>query len=98
MLSWYLGIKYDWSINPGKCGKWFKRYLPNDIYDNFIDLYPSADYEHIWECLFKAGKFIRKIGGEAAKELGYEYPINDDINVTEYLRRVKELPRDAADF
>lgn len=98
ILSWYLGTSYNWSINSGKCGKWFKRYLQEDVYKDFAALYPGACYEDIWHCLFKAGEFIRRIGTEVAEKLGYDYPINDDINVTEYLKRVKDIPGNADDF
>lgn len=98
LLSLHIGIKYDWNINVGKCGKWFKKFLSEDIYNEFISLYPTADYEQMWEVLFKSGEFIRRIGTEVAENLGYTYPMQDDINVTEYIRKIKELPRDATDF
>lgn len=98
LLSWYIGIGYGWRINPGKMGKWFKRYLPQDIYREYAALYPGSDYDNIWNCLFSAGRFIRGIGERVAEELGYDYPIKDDINVTDYLKRIRELPGDAADF
>lgn len=98
LLSWHIGIKYDWKINVGKCGKWYEKFLPEEIYKELISLYPTADYEQMWQSLFNAGKFIQKIGTEVAENLGYTYPMQDDINVTEYLRQIKELPRDATDF
>ncbi len=98
LLTWHAGLEYNWSVNVGKCGKWLKDFLPEEIYNEFISLYPSTDYNEIWELLFKAGRLIHKIGIELARELGYTYPIQDDINVTEYLQRIKALPKDAVDF
>lgn len=98
LLEWHLGAKYDWKINAGKCGKWFKRLLTKDLYHEFIAIYPSTDYKDIWQSLFKAGKLIRRLGNELSDELGYTYPMSDDINVTEYIKKVKELPKDAIDF
>lgn len=97
LLSWNIGEIYDWNVNVGKCGKWFKRYLSEEIYKEFILLYPGPEYEELWECLFRVGKFVRKIGVSLAESLRYSYPMKDDINVTEYLVRIKELPNDAVD-
>ncbi len=98
LLSWYIGDRHEWMINVGKSGKWFKLYLSHEIYDDFISIYPTIDYEEIWESLFRAGKLIRKIGMSLAESLEYSYPIKDDINVTEYIKKIKELPRDATKF
>lgn len=93
LLAWYIGEGNNWHINIGKCGKWFKRYLSDEIYKEFTQLYPGVEYEEIWECLFNVGKFIRKIGESLASSLHYSYSIEDDIKVTNYLIGVRELPR-----
>jgi len=93
MLSWHLAMNNDWSINVGKCGKWFKRYLPEELYKEFAELYPSSVYEEMWVSLFKVGEFIRKIGTEVGEKLGYKYPMEDDERVTEFLKMIKEIPR-----
>lgn len=93
MLSWHLAMNNNWSINVGKCGKWFKRYLPEELYKEFTELYPTTVYEEMWVSLFKAGKFIRKIGTEVGEKLGYKYPIEDDERVTEFLKMIKKMPR-----
>ncbi|MDP4145492.1 MAG: aminoglycoside 6-adenylyltransferase [Bacillota bacterium] len=98
LLSWHIGIRYQWKINVGKCGKWFKRLLSEEIYREFISLYPGIEYEEMWQSLFAAGGFIRKVGSELANDLRYSYPVNDDNNVTEYIKRIKALPANAEDF
>lgn len=98
LLSWEIGIRHNWKVNVGKCEKWLKHFLDKEIYDEFICLYPGIKYEEMWKSLFKAGEFIRRIGNTVASSLGYNYPMEDDINVTEYLNKIKELPKDAIDF
>lgn len=98
LITWYLGIKYEWKINTGKCGKWFKRLLPEELYNEFVSLYPGIDYDEIWVSLFTAGKFIRKMGINIAEELGYTYPIQEDTNVTAYIQKIRHLPENAIDF
>ena len=98
LLSWYVGIQHDWKVNVGKCGRWNNKYLPQSLFNEFKATYSGASYEQIWTALFNAGKLIRKVGTEVAHELSYTYPLQDDINVTEYIRKVKGLKKDATEF
>lgn len=98
VLSWEIGLRYNWKVNVGKCGKWFKRLLSEKRYNDFINLYPTVDYDDMWEKLFRAGSLIRNIGKVLAEKFGYTYPMQDDINVTEYINKIKNLPPDATDF
>ncbi|MCT4564017.1 MAG: aminoglycoside 6-adenylyltransferase [Maledivibacter sp.] len=98
ILSWEIGLRYNWKVNVGKCGKWFKRLLSKKRYNDFINLYSTIDYEDMWQKLFRAGILIQDIGTVLAEKLGYTYPLQYDINVTEYINKIKELPKDATDF
>ncbi len=86
LLCWHIGFEYNWQINPGYCEKWFKRYLPIDLYNEFIALFPTTDYNYIRESLFQTGNFIRKIGQPLAKKFSYPYSEADDENVTVYIQ------------
>jgi len=98
LLSWHIGLQYDWQVNVGKCGKWFKRLLRKDLYDEYISIYSSTDYYDIWQKLLKAGALIRKIGMELSDMVSYTYPMEYDINVSEFIRKIKELPNEARSF
>ncbi|WP_248925529.1 aminoglycoside 6-adenylyltransferase [Paenibacillus hamazuiensis] len=95
LLEWHIGINHDWNVNTGSTGKWFKRFLEPDIYDEYISLYVGADPEEQWNKLFQAGTFIRKIGIPLAGRLGFEYPHEEDRRVTAYIEKVRKLPLDA---
>lgn len=98
LLSWYIGIQHDWVVNIGKCGRWNNRYIPQSLFNEYKATYSGTSYEQIWTALFNAGKLIRKLGTEVAHELGYTYPLQDDTNVTEYIKKVKGLEKDATEF
>ena len=89
LLEWYIGMNSDWKTNPGKCSKWFYRFLPKKIYEEFLSLYPSIHPAEIWAALFQTGPFARKIGMELAQRLGYPYPVEDEQNVTRYLKEIQ---------
>ena len=89
LLSWYIAIRWHWQVNIGAYNKWLKRYLARELYEEYLALFPSADYDSFWQALAYAGTLSRKIGTEVAEKLGYEYPMQDDINVTNYLQQLK---------
>ncbi|HEY8364817.1 MAG TPA: aminoglycoside 6-adenylyltransferase [Haloplasmataceae bacterium] len=93
VLNWYIGIKYDFQVNPGKFGKWFKRFLPKDLYDLLLLTYSDTNYENIWNSLFYACELMRRVGTETAKYLGFTYPIQIDRNMLEYLQKVKRISK-----
>ncbi|MBU3153612.1 aminoglycoside 6-adenylyltransferase [Clostridium estertheticum] len=98
LLSWHIGSQYDWQVNVGKCGKWFNRFMKKDLYDEFISIYSGIDYYDIWIKLFKAEELIRTIGMELSNMLGYKYPMEYDINVSEFIRKIKALQNEAQSF
>ena len=98
LLSWYVGIQHDWKVNVGKCGRWHNKYLSQSLFNEFKATYSGASYEQIWTALSNAGKLIRQVGTEVAHDLGYTYPLQDDINVTDYIKKVKEFKKDATGF
>lgn len=91
MIDWYIGINYDFKINPGKFGKWYKKYLDKDLYENIVKTYSGISYHDIWNSVFTACEVFRFIGNKVADYFGYKYPINDDKNVLDYLKFVKDL-------
>ena len=98
MLSWYIGLHHHWQSNPGNHGKWFRHYLPIDLWLSFEKTYAGYSYAEMWESLFEAGRLIRQIGLEIVDNLGYTYPFQDDQRVTAYLKQVRQLPKDASTF
>ncbi|WP_028561724.1 aminoglycoside 6-adenylyltransferase [Paenibacillus pinihumi] len=95
LVEWHIGIQHDWSINTGATGKWFKRFLEPELYQEYISLYVGADPDEQWNKLFEAGDFIRKIAVPLADRLGYDYPAHEEREVTAYIQKVRVLPPEA---
>ncbi|PTM59900.1 aminoglycoside 6-adenylyltransferase [Desmospora activa] len=95
LLEWHVGVNYDWNVNVGSSGKWLKRFLEPDIYEEYLSLYCGADPEEQWEKLFQAGAFIRKVGVPLAERLGFDYPLEDERRVAAYIEKIRKLPSDA---
>lgn len=98
LLSWKIGLKYEWKIDLGRKKRWLKRYLPESIYNDYLHLYPNKCYNSIWDRLFFMGSFIQKIAIEIAQTLGYDYDQSQGEIVTKFLHRINSLPDNATEF
>jgi aminoglycoside 6-adenylyltransferase len=95
MLQWHTGIRTDFTVNPGKVGKYFEKYLKPEHWKAYVMTFPDSEYENIWRALFVMCDLFRETAWEVAKYYGYEYPVEDDRRVTSYLQHVRFLPQDA---
>ncbi len=98
LLSWKVGIKYEWKVDLGHKKRWLKRYLPENIYTDYIALYPTVSYNSIWDHLFFIGPFVQKIGSEIASSLGFTFDKSQGEKITQFLHRINSLPDNATDF
>ncbi len=91
LVIWHISAENDWKLNVGKAGKWLGRFLPAKLYEEYISFYCGADYNEQWDKLLRTGSFIRRLGVKLSEKLGYEYPMQDDVNVSEYIRQIHSL-------
>lgn len=98
MLTWYVGVKTQFSCNVGHHRKFLKRYLEEELWAMFEKTYSDASYEHTWDALFVMGDLFRMTAEQVATHLGFDYPHGDDERVSAHLRHVRVLPKDAAEM
>ena len=98
MLVWHIGLKTQFSRNPGKFGKYFQHYLEPEIWTMLLATYCDASYECTWEALFSMGELFREIAVPIAEQYGFAYPLDDDRRVTAHLEHVRTLPKDAKEI
>ena|SRR5215216_1200125 len=98
MLTWYFGIKTDFKKSPGKLGKYIKNDVESETWKALEKTYSDSNFDNIWESLFRMGNLFRRMANEVASAYGFQYPQDDDKRVTEYLRRIKNLPRGATEI
>jgi aminoglycoside 6-adenylyltransferase len=95
LISWYVGVNHNWNVNTGTAMKWLKKYLPEELWDQFVNTYSGPAYPDIWASLFETIRLTRDLGQELANKLNYQYPIYDHLNVVAYLEKVRVLPQQA---
>ncbi len=88
MLSWYIGIKTDFSVSTGLWGKYFKRYLPNVLYTQYTMTY--ASFDSLWNAVFTACSLFRQAAKFVGTALGYTYSQRDDDQMTSYLQKIRD--------
>lgn len=98
MLVWYFGVKTDFKESPGKFGKYLKKRVEPEIWDEIEKTYSDADFEKIWDSLFTMGGLFQWLAIVVASEFGFQYQQQDDDNVSDFIHRIKNLPANAKEI
>jgi aminoglycoside 6-adenylyltransferase len=98
MLTWQIGVKTQFSQNPGKFGKYFKHYLEPELWDMLQRTYANASYNNTWEALDTMCKLFRLTAIRVAANFGFDYPQGDDERVSAHLNYVRLLPKNAKEM
>ena len=93
MLDWYAGVNNNFAVSTGKNYKYLNRYLSDDLWEMFISTYTKAESECVWESLFIMCGLFSKTAEFVAGSLSFEYKKADEVNVIDYINRVKNLQK-----
>ena len=89
MISWYIGINTDFSVSAGKMGKYFKKYLPSEIYEQYLLTYSDSDYSNMWKAIMNSCDIFSSLASQVAEHLSYKYAKQDEENMRIYINNVK---------
>lgn len=89
MLEWYIGVNYDFKVSSGKCGKYFKKYLPENIYERFKSTYSNADYGNMWKAAFDTLYLFGDIARTVAAKLEFTYDELEERGIENYMKQVE---------
>ena len=98
MITWYVGQKTEFSKDPGKHGKFLQQYLEPELWEMLLNTYADAGCERTWAALFTTCDLFREAATQVAEFFGYDYPYEDDQQVSAHLAHVRSLPRDAKEL
>jgi aminoglycoside 6-adenylyltransferase len=98
MMTWYFGIHTGFSRSPGKVGKNLRDVLGVVLWRQYETTHSDHHPENIWRALFEMGAIFRQVAVEVAEHFGFTYPAREDERVSEFIRRVQQLPPDADQF
>lgn len=87
MAGWKIGYDHGFSVNPGKMGKWYQRFLSQEDWAALEKTYPDGrDYEALLRSLLEMHALFGRWGRELADAFGYTYPEEDHQRMQAYLR------------
>lgn len=91
MINWYIGIHTGFAVSVGMSGKYYKKYLPPDLYNLYAQTYSDSNYNHFWAAVFTACKLFRTAAVPVAEYFSFTYNRNEDTNMTAYLHTVQSM-------
>ncbi len=89
MLEWYVGMNHGFRVSAGKCGKYFKKYLPETIYEKFMATYSNAEYDSVWKAAFDVLYLFGNVAREVAAKLDFTYDESEEKGIEGYMKQVK---------
>ena len=98
MINWYIGLRTQFSRNPGKYGKYVQQYLDPEQWELLQKTYSDAGYENTWEALNTTCALFRQIALQVAGHFGFDYQHEEDKRVSAHLQHVRTLPRDSKEI
>lgn len=90
MLEWYIGVQTNFSVSTGKFGKYFKRYLPPDLYEMYLKTYSDSQYENFWAAVFTACELFHTAAVYVAEHQGFSYNQREEDAMITYLTGIKK--------
>ena len=89
MIEWYIGVQTDFTVPIDKDCKYYKKYLPTEIYDLYTKLYSDGNYKNFWNSVFSSCDLFNKIACEVGDYFNFSYNKQEEEIMREYLIKVK---------
>lgn len=90
MINWYIGTQHGFNLSTGKDGKYFKKYLPSELYAQYAATYSGSDYTEIRASVYVMCDLFHILAVAVAMHFGFQYRQNEETGIREYLRMVKD--------
>lgn len=85
ILEWYIGLNNGWNVGTNKCGRYFKNYLEQKLWNEIEETFPGYKEDEIWKSLHKLFELTCKLSKAIAVGLSYEYPEKQEQEIREYI-------------
>lgn len=91
MIDWYIGSINDFNVNVGMAGKYYKKYLPENLYEMLTDTYSDSDYENVWFAIETACDLFHIIAVVVAEYFSYGYIQSEEDAIRNYFNYIKNI-------
>lgn len=89
MINFYIGVQHGFDISTGKNGKYFKKYLPPEIYKQYTATFSGSDYADIWASIDVMCGLFHTLAVAVAAHFGFTYRQDEEDGMREYLCLVR---------
>lgn len=99
MLEWEAGVRTDFLLSTGKCGKYLERFLPAEEWKLYRETYCGSGYGEIWDALFAMHQLFARSSRFVAAAFGFPIDVDEERRVLAYLsegvsgQNPSDLPR-----
>ena len=90
MINWYIGTLNDFSVSAGKMGKFYKKYLPHELYKEYEKTYSDSNYNNFWYSIFIACDLFHTVALSVGQYFNFDYKQYEEDNMRNYLANVKD--------
>ena len=90
MMNDYICVQHGFDLSTGKDGKYFKKFLPSELYAQYAATYSGSGYDEIWAAVDAICDLFHTLAIEVAVHFGFTYRQNEEAGMRQYLRMVRE--------
>lgn len=87
MLNWKIGIEHKFNVNIGAHNKYLKRFVSEDEMKRLQAIFPSGEYEDIWDKLFLIYDYFDELETEVAKHFNIVCDKDETKRVRDFLEK-----------
>lgn len=98
MISWKIGIKTSFSVSVGKSAKYMYKWLEEEEYAKYLSSYSCGSVKQCWESVFNMIDLFVPMAKDVASGLNFTYNHDEVCAGIEFLKLVKELPKEAQEI
>ncbi len=88
LLDWYIGIKHDFKVNPGLIGRYYRRYLDEEVWQMLLKTYSDGNIANSANALLASYDLVRYLGKFISKELEFDYPEKHNQDMLAYCKKI----------
>ena len=90
VINWYIGIQHGFNVSAGKDGKYFKKFLPPELYSKYTATYSGSDYNDIWTAVYVMCDMFHYLALEVAKHFSFVYHQDEEDGIRAYLQMTRK--------
>lgn len=90
MINYYIGSQQGFKLSTGKQGKYFKKYLPPELYAKYATTYSGSNYTDLWDAIDTMCDLFHELALVVAAHFGFTYRQAEEEGMRRYMTMVRE--------